>query len=164
MQTQTKIFVSHRQPLCHALHPLRPLRSCRHPQQQHQRPRVLQQARQHPARPRPCRVVLTSHADPLAASIVAAAEPAGLSPSQFVPPLSKQQLLDIAASFVRLWFAGIAKGPQAVEQELAELLAPDVVIKADRVKHFKDTEVGAIWSFCSVLQLQCTLGHKSRCV
>lgn len=81
-----------------------------------------------------------------------------------MPPLSKQQLLDIAASFVRLWFAGIAKGPQAVEQELAELLAPDVVIKADRVKHFKDTEVGAIWSFCSVLQLQCTLGHKSRCV
>ena len=42
----------------------------------------------------------------------------------------------------RLWFAGIAKGPQAVEHELADILAPDVLIKADKVKHFKDTEVG----------------------
>jgi hypothetical protein len=56
-------------------------------------------------------------------------------------PCTKQQLLDIAATFVKLWFAGIAKGPQAVEQELASILAADVVIKADRVKHFKDTQV-----------------------
>jgi hypothetical protein len=56
-------------------------------------------------------------------------------------PFTKQQLLDVAATFVKLWFAGIAKGPQAVEQELASILPADVVIKADRVKHFEDTQV-----------------------
>jgi hypothetical protein len=76
----------------------------------------------------------------LAASIVGGAE-ASFEEVPIRAPFSKQQLLDVAATFVKLWFAGIAKGPQAVEQELASILAPDVVIKADRVKRFRDTQV-----------------------
>lgn len=59
-------------------------------------------------------------------------------------PFSKQELLDVAATVVKLYFAGVAKGPQAVEQELASILAGDVVIKADRVKRFHDTQV-RVW-------------------
>ena len=83
-----------------------------------------------------------AHVDPLAASIVAAAEPPEFAEVQrSVAPFTKQQLLDVAATYVKLWFVGIAKGPQAVEQELATILSPDVLIKADRVKHFQDTHV-----------------------
>lgn len=81
--------------------------------------------------------VVASHTDPLAASIVAAVDSDLDQP--YIPPFTKQQLLDVAATFVKLWFAGIAKGPQAVEQELASILAGDVLIKADRVKRFHDT-------------------------
>lgn len=123
------------------------------PGQQHQRIKAQpwqtwQQQQHHPrhgrvvqrsAAPRQVQRALTTSADPLAASIVAAAEPEFAQVP--IAPFTKQQLLDVAATFVKLWFAGIAKGPQAVEQELAAILSPDVLIKADRVKHFRDTQV-----------------------
>jgi hypothetical protein len=108
-------------------------------QQQQHSPRALASSHQQGSSVRALRVV-SSHADPLAASIVGAE--AGFDEVPTRPPFSKQQLLDVAATFVKLWFAGIAKGPQAVEQELANILAPDVVVKADRVKRFRDTQVG----------------------
>ena len=111
-------------------------------QQQQHSPRALASSHQQGSSVRALRVV-SSHADPLAASIVGGAE-ASFDEVPIRAPFSKQQLLDVAATFVKLWFAGIAKGPQAVEQELASILAPDVVVKADRVKRFRDTQVSCI--------------------
>jgi len=109
-------------------------------QQQQHHPRQGRVQRASSAAPRQVQRALTTSADPLAASIVAAAEPE-FAQVPCIAPFTKQQLLDVAATFVKLWFAGIAKGPQAVEQELAAILSSDVLIKADRVKHFRDTQV-----------------------
>lgn len=108
-------------------------------QQQQHHPRQGRVQRASSAAPRQVQRALTTSADPLAASIVAAAEPE-FAQVPCIAPFTKQQLLDVAATFVKLWFAGIAKGPQAVEQELAAILSSDVLIKADRVKHFRDTQ------------------------
>lgn len=76
-------------------------------------------------------------ADPLASSVV---ELASIDPP-VRQPLTQQQLLDVGAQFVRLWFAGIARGPQAVQQELHQVLDTDVVIRADCVRMFQDSRV-----------------------
>jgi hypothetical protein len=87
-------------------------------------------------------------ADPLAASILPP-DPPGLGAAAAQPtappavPLSKQQLLDLAATFVQLWFEGLSRGPQAVEQQLAGVLAPDVQLQADQVKSTANTQVRA---------------------
>ncbi len=59
-------------------------------------------------------------------------------------PLSQQQLLDLGATFVKCWFAGIAKGPQAVQDSLSSILDAEVVIMADRVRLFHDTHVSRL--------------------
>lgn len=59
-------------------------------------------------------------------------------------PLTQQQLLDLGATFVRCWFAGIAKGPQAVEESLSSILDSNVLLVADRVRQLQDQQVGRV--------------------
>ncbi|KAF6266063.1 hypothetical protein COO60DRAFT_1456763 [Scenedesmus sp. NREL 46B-D3] len=53
-------------------------------------------------------------------------------------PFTQQQLLDLGAKFVGSWFAGIAKGPQAVEESLSGILDSNVLLVADRVRQLQD--------------------------
>jgi hypothetical protein len=58
--------------------------------------------------------------------------------------LTQQQLLDLGATFVRCWFAGIAKGPQAVEESLSSILDSNVLLVADRVRQLQDQQVSQV--------------------
>jgi hypothetical protein len=60
-------------------------------------------------------------------------------------PLTQQQLLDLGATFVRCWFAGIAKGPQAVEESLSSILDINVLLEADSVRQLQDQLVSNTW-------------------
>ncbi|KAF8059445.1 ABCA9 [Scenedesmus sp. PABB004] len=103
-----------------------------------------------PARPRRApRAVAAAAADPAAPPARAADGGGGSNGSGSAdggsgggggaaPPLSRQALLDLGASFVRLWFAGIAKGPQAVEDGLGGILERGVVLTADGVRQLDD--------------------------
>jgi hypothetical protein len=98
----------------------------------------------YPRRPKTRNPAEAAAADPLASSVVelASADP---PVSQL---LTQQQLLDVGAQFVRLWFAGIARGPQAVQQELHHVLDADVVIRADSVRMFQDSKVSYLCTSC----------------
>jgi hypothetical protein len=106
----------------------------------------------------PCRIRSAAAFNPITAtrSVEAAAKH---------QPLTQQQLLDLGATFVRCWFAGIAKGPQAVEESLSSILDSNVLLVADRVRQLEDQPVSGLtllvfsnrWTciaLCAVKQLR----------
>lgn len=54
--------------------------------------------------------------------------------------LNHQQLLDLGATFVKCWFTGIAKGPQAVEESLSSIMDMNATLMADRVGLLEDKQ------------------------
>eukprot|EP00878_Enallax_costatus_P001041 GHUV01001176.1.p1 GENE.GHUV01001176.1~~GHUV01001176.1.p1 ORF type:complete len:762 (+),score=253.99 GHUV01001176.1:257-2287(+) len=56
------------------------------------------------------------------------------------PPLNHQQLLDLGATFVKCWFTGIAKGPQAVEDPLSSIIDEHATLKGDSVRLLEDQQ------------------------
>jgi hypothetical protein len=75
-------------------------------------------------------------------------------------PLTQQQLLDLGATFVRCWFAGIAKGPQAVEESLSSILDSNVLLVADRVRQVDDQPVSELL----LLLLLLVLSNRWTCL